>query len=172
MPTAEELRIMQAYPLDLKVKKTQLRIREWVNYYGAENCAVSFSGGKDSTVLLHIVRELYPDIEAVFCNTGLEYPEIQKFAKSFDNVIVLTPKMGFKDVITKYGYPFISKEVAERVHNARECLKSYKLRGGGIQIHSTLLSAHGNASRRGRRKFLGLGVSLASGTIFHAGATC
>lgn len=75
MPTAEELRIMQAYPLDLKVKKTQLRIREWVNYYGAENCAVSFSGGKDSTVLLHIVRELYPDIEAVFADTQLEYPE-------------------------------------------------------------------------------------------------
>ena len=113
MPTAEELRIMQAYPLDLKVKKTQLRIREWVNYYGAENCAVSFSGGKDSTVLLHIVRELYPDIEAVFCNTGLEYPEIQKFAKSFKNVTVLTPQMNFKDVLTKYGYPFISKEVAE-----------------------------------------------------------
>ena len=171
MPTAEELRIMQAYPLGLKVKKTQLRIREWVDYYGVENCAVSFSGGKDSTVLLHIVRELYPDIEAVFCNTGLEYPEIQKFAKSFDNVTVLTPKMSFKDVITKYGYPFISKEVAERVHNARECLKSYDLRGG-VQIHSTLLSTHRNVSRRGRRKFSGLGVSLASGTTFRIGATC
>lgn len=122
MPTADELRIMQAYPLDLKEKKTQLRIREWVDYYGVENCAVSFSGGKDSTVLLHIVRELYPDIEAVFCNTGLEYPEIQKFAKSFNNVTVLTPKMNFKDVVTKYGYPFISKEVAQRVHNARRCL--------------------------------------------------
>ena len=170
MPTAEELRIMQAYPLDLKVKKTQLRIREWVNYYGAENCAVAFSGGKDSTVLLHIVRELYPDIEAVFCNTGLEYPEIQKFAKSFENVTVLTPQMNFKEVVTKYGYPFISKEVAERVHNARECLKSYDLRG--VQIPSTLSSAHRNVSRRGRRKFSGLGVSLARGTIFHAGATC
>ena len=167
MPTANELRIMQAYPLDLKVKKTQLRIREWVNYYGAENCAVSFSGGKDSTVLLHIVRELYPDIEAVFCNTGLEYPEIQKFAKSFDNVTVLHPQMNFKDVVTKYGYPFISKEVAERVHNARRCLS-----GGGVSLHRTLLSAHRNVSRRGHRKFSGLGVSLARGMTFHAGATC
>lgn len=171
MPTTEELRILQAYPLALKVKKTQLRTREWVNYYGAENCAVAFSGGKDSTVLLHIVRELYPDIEAVFCNTGLEYPEIQKFAKSFNNVTVLHPKMNFKEVITKYGYPFISKEVAERVHNARECLKSYDLRGG-VQIPSTLSSAHRNVSRRGHRKFSGLGVSLARGMTFHAGATC
>lgn len=167
MPTAEELRIMQAYPLDLKVKKTQLRIREWVNYYGAENCAVSFSGGKDSTVLLHIVRELYPDIEAVFCNTGLEYPEIQKFVKSFNNVTVLTPKMNFREVITKYGYPFISKEVAERVHNARRCLA-----GGGVSLHSRLLSTHRNVSQRGHRKFSGLGVSLARGTIFHAGVIC
>ena len=171
MPTADELRMLQAYPLDIKVKKTQLRIREWVNYYGAENCAVSFSGGKDSTVLLHIVRELYPDTEAVFCNTGLEYPEIQKFAKSFDNVTVLTPKMNFKEVVTKYGYPFISKEVAERVHNARECLKSYDLRGR-IQISSTLSSAHRNVSRRERRKFSGLGVSLARDMTFRTGATC
>lgn len=166
MPTKDELRIMQAYPLDLKVKKTQLRIREWVNCYGAENCAVSFSGGKDSTVLLHIVRELYPDIEAVFCNTGLEYPEIQKFAKSFENVTVLTPKMNFKEVITKYGYPFISKEVAERVHNARRCLS------GGVSLHRTLLSTHRNVSQRERRKFSGLGVSLARGMTFRAGAIC
>ena len=130
MPTVEELRIMQALPVDLKVKKTQLRIREWANYYGIENCAVAFSGGKDGTVLCHIVREMYPNIEAVFCNTGLEYPEIQRFAKSFPNVTVLYPTMSFEKVIAEYGYPFISKEVAERVHNARECLKSYDLRGG------------------------------------------
>lgn len=171
MPTKDELRIMQAYPLDLKIKKTKQRIREFVGYFGEQDCAVSFSGGKDSTVLLHIVRELYPNMEAVFCNTTLEYPEIQKFAKSFDNVTVLHPQMNFKEVVTKYGYPFISKEVAERVHNARECLKSYDLRGG-VQIPSTLSSAHRNVSRRGHRKFLGLGVSLARGMTFHAGATC
>lgn len=131
MPTAEELWIMQAYPLDLKVKKTQLRIRERVDYYGVENCAVSFSGGKDSTVLLHIVRELYPNMEAVFCNTTLEYPEIQKFAKSFDNVTVISPHLTYAQVIEKYGYPFISKEVSERVYNARRCLAS--LNAGGYK---------------------------------------
>lgn len=115
MPTKDELRILQAYPLDLKVKKTKLRIKEWVDYYGEDGVYVSFSGGKDSTVLLHLVREMYPNIEAVFVNTGLEYPEIQKFAKSFDNVTVLTPKMNFKEVITKYGYPFIGKQVAHFV---------------------------------------------------------
>lgn len=45
MPTKDELKIMQALPLDLKVMKTQARLREFVEYYGEENCEVSFSGG-------------------------------------------------------------------------------------------------------------------------------
>lgn len=80
---------------------------------------VSFSGGKDSTVLLHIARQLYPSIPAVFSNTGLEYPEIQKFVKSFDNVDIITPSMNFGQVITTYGYPIIGKEVAEAIYYAR-----------------------------------------------------
>ena len=76
MPTRDDLKMLQALPLDLKIRKTQQRIREWVSYYGVDGVYVSFSGGKDSTVLLDIVRKMYPDIEAVFVNTGLEYSEL------------------------------------------------------------------------------------------------
>ena len=117
--TRDELKLLQNLPLEIKVAKTKLRIREWVDYYGTNGVYVSFSGGKDSTVLLHIVREMYPDIEAVFVNTGLEYPEIQQFVKSFDNVTILRPKMRFDEVIKKYGYPIISKEVSECVYQGR-----------------------------------------------------
>ena len=72
MPSKEELRMLQALPLEIKVMKTKQRIREWVEYYGVDGVAVSFSGGKDSTVLLHLVRELYPQVEAFFVDTGLE----------------------------------------------------------------------------------------------------
>lgn len=112
---------MQRLPLEIKVAKTKLRIQEWVDFYGVDGVYVSFSGGKDSTVLLHIVREMYPNIEAVFVNTGLEYPEIQRFVKTFDNVTIVRPKMRFDEVIKKYGYPLISKEVSKRCweyHNA------------------------------------------------------
>lgn len=115
MPTKDDLQYYQAMPLFLKIAMTKQRIREWVREYGTDGVYVSFSGGKDSTVLLHIVREMYPDIEAVFVNTGLEYPEIQKFVKTFDNVTILRPKMRFDEVIKKYGYPVISKEVSETV---------------------------------------------------------
>ncbi len=101
---------------------TQQRIREWVNHYGENGVYVSLSGGKDSTVLLHIAREMYPDIKAVFIDTGLEYPEIREFVKTFDNVDWVKPKMNFRQVIEKYGYPFISKEVAECVYGARKYL--------------------------------------------------
>lgn len=124
MPTKHELKMLQSLPLEIKVAKTQQRIREWVDYYGVDGVYVSFSGGKDSTVLLHIVRELYPSVEAVFVNTGLEYPEIQQFAKSFDNVTVLRPKMRFDEVIKKYGYPVISKEVSQHICEARRNPKS------------------------------------------------
>lgn len=121
--TIDELHQWQALPLKIKVLMTKDRIRQWVNEYGEDGVYVSFSGGKDSTVLLHMAREMYPNIKAVFVDTGLEYPEIREFVKTFDNVDWLRPKMNFKQVIEKYGYPFISKEVSECVYGARKYLK-------------------------------------------------
>ena len=118
-----ELQQMQALPLSLKVRLTQQRIRDWVNEFGRDGVYVSFSGGKDSTVLLHIAREMYPNIKAVFVDTGLEFPEIRQFVKSWDNVDWVKPKMNFKQVIEKYGYPMISKETSECVWGARKYLK-------------------------------------------------
>ncbi len=122
MRTIQDLQQMQALPLNLKISLTKSRIRQWINEYGTDGVYVSFSGGKDSTVLLHLVREEYPDVKAVFVDTGLEYPEIRQFVKTFDNVEWLKPKMGFKQVIQKYGYPFISKEVSEKVYYAKRYL--------------------------------------------------
>ncbi|MEE1046478.1 MAG: phosphoadenosine phosphosulfate reductase family protein [Clostridia bacterium] len=117
-----QLRSMQAAPLSVKVLLTKDRIRDWVNEYGEDGVYVSFSGGKDSTVLLTIAREMYPNIKAVFVDTGLEYPEIREFVKTWDNVEWIKPKLSFKQVIEKYGYPFIGKEVAERVYYAQKYL--------------------------------------------------
>ena len=120
-----ELQSMQAAPLNVKVLLTKQRIRDWVKEYGRYGVYVSFSGGKDSTVLLHLVREMYGDsIPAVYCNTGLEYPEITQFVKTFDNVTIIKPKMNFFQVCEKYGFPLISKEVSECVSGARKYLKN------------------------------------------------
>ena len=105
-------------PLDRKIQITQTRIIEWYQHYKGQVC-VSFSGGKDSTVLLHIARQIYPDIPAVFSNTGLEYSSIQRFVKTWDNVDIVVPKMNFVQVVSTYGYPLIGKEVAEAIYYAR-----------------------------------------------------
>lgn len=116
MPTIEDLRYFQSLPLDIKVAMTQTRLREWVNHYGESGVYISFSGGKDSTVLLHIARQIYPNIKAVFVDTGLEYPEIKQFVKTFDNVEIIRPKKTFKQVICEFGYPMLGKEIAHKIY--------------------------------------------------------
>ena len=113
--TIEELQLKQRLPLDIKILMSKARIRAWIDEYGEDGVYISFSGGKDSTVLLDLVRQDYPNVRAMFVDTGLEYPEIRDFVKTFDNVDIVRPKMNFKQVIEKYGYPFISKEVSHKV---------------------------------------------------------
>ena len=119
-----DLKQMQAVPLEQKIAMTKRRIREWYDYWDGM-VYVSFSGGKDSTVLKHIVDSMHLDVPAVFINTGLEYPEIQKFVRSIKdgkydcfnpNVEIIRPEMRFDEVINKYGYPVVSKEVSHKVH--------------------------------------------------------
>lgn len=84
MYTEEKLLELQAMSLEDKIQLSNLRIIEFVEHYrgGGQDVVVSYSGGKDSTVLLNLVRTIYPDIKGVYCDTGLEYPEIKSHVKA------------------------------------------------------------------------------------------
>lgn len=116
--TREELAELQALPLEEKVLRTQTRIIEWYLKHKSK-VYVSFSGGKDSTVLLHIVRQIYPDVPAVYCDTGLEFPEVKKHVKRFENVVILRPKMSFREVLDKYGWCYPNKDTAHKIYYAQ-----------------------------------------------------
>lgn len=77
------------------------------------NVVIGFSGGKDSRVVMDIVRSVLPSTKAVFSDTGLEYPEIREFVREFDNVDWVKPQKSFKQVITEYGFPLVSKKTAK-----------------------------------------------------------
>ena len=124
-----DLAQMQSLSLDAKIIMTQRRIQQWYDHWDGQ-VYVSFSGGKDSTVLKHIVDStpgVY-NVPAVFVNTGLEYPEIQTFVRDVKagkyecfnpNVEIIRPEMRFDKVIKKYGYPVISKDVSQRIYYAK-----------------------------------------------------
>ena len=147
------LKMRQGMTLKDKIRFSEKRIHQWVEHFGEDKCYISFSGGKDSTVLLHLVRSLYPNIEAVFVDTGLEYPEIRKFVKSFDNVTILRPEMRFDKVLEKYGYPIISKEVSECVDQARKALTKGKHPYRLAKLMGTAKDKNGNKSLYNQEKW-------------------
>lgn len=114
-----ELIMLQSLPLDIKIAKSKLRIEEFVRQIGEDKVYVSFSGGKDSTVLMHLVRSIFPNIVGVYCDTGLEYPEVKQFIYKQDNIEIIRPKLSFREVLDKYGYPVISKEQAQYIRQYR-----------------------------------------------------
>ena len=150
--TREELRQWQALPLSIKIRMTEQRIRDWVHEYGESGVYVSFSGGKDSTVLLDIVRNRmgYKDIPAVFVDVPTQFPELREFAKTYDNLVILRPKINFMQVCEKYGFPLISKEVAECVEGARKYLRKYIDRQTDRQTDGTSLSVFLREGNRNR----------------------
>ena len=121
----QELYQWQALPLNIKVLMTAERIRNWVNEFGEDGVYLSFSGGKDSTVLGHIIREVcgYKNIPFVFIDVPTQYPELKEFAKTFDNLVILKPKISFAEVCEKYGFPMFSKEISECVADSRKYIR-------------------------------------------------
>ena len=143
---AGDLAQMQSLPLKQKIRMTARRVRDWYDYWDGQ-IYLSFSGGKDSTVLLHIIRNHCPgvyNVPAVFVNTGLEYPEIQKFAKEYADV-VLRPEMRFDQVIKEYGYPVVSKSIAKKAsivqRNGTGC-KTYQFFEGTARMKNGELSRY------------------------------
>jgi len=132
----------QSLDLDAKIIMTKQRIKAWVEYweqYDLENDIVrpdifnkegdllfsapaiyeAFSGGKDSTVLKHIIESMGYKIPQVFSNTGLEMPEIVKFARAQKNVVEIRPKKNYQEVWKNYGLPIGSKKVSRQIRTLK-----------------------------------------------------
>jgi 3'-phosphoadenosine 5'-phosphosulfate sulfotransferase (PAPS reductase)/FAD synthetase len=130
----------RALPFEKKVALTERKIRVFVQARMGK-AYISFSGGKDSTALLHLVRSQFPDIPAVYFHTGLDYPEIVKFIRTIPDVTRIRPKKTFRQVLKEKGFPVVSKRVSSAVHSLRNKspeerhhLLTTRLRGGGYKL--------------------------------------
>jgi len=103
---------LQSLPLSEKVAYSQHIIDEILIEH--QKPVIAWSGGKDSTVLLHLILKQRPNIEVVWVNTGVEFPECVGFIRQLAhdwgiNLYIAKPKMNFWEVVDKYGYPFFGK---------------------------------------------------------------
>ena len=110
MVTKEELIQKQSMPLDMKIKMSERRIRDFYEH-NSGNVFVAFSGGLDSTVVLHLVRNIYPNCGAVFCLTP-DYRLSLEFIKRTENVIWIKGKKTFHEVCKEKGVPYPTKVMA------------------------------------------------------------
>ena len=143
---AWELQQMQSLPLSAKIRMSQNRIRGW--YDNFQGCVyVARSGGKDSDVLGHLVKDMYPDVPQVFVNTGLEYDSVRKHGMEVADV-VLQPDMNFVEVITRYGYPLVSKEVSKMIEEGRRAIKKGDMEYYALKkLEGNLTDKNGNKSQ-------------------------
>lgn len=116
-----------------KIIQTKFLIRQAVSEFGLDKVYISYSGGKDSTVLSHIAKSIYPNILHLFSNTTNEYPETLQHIKweqeeNRTNLIMVLPTdvhgetWTFKKVVEKYGYPAFSKRVSNAIRTYQHAL--------------------------------------------------
>lgn len=122
-----------ALPLNQKVELSKHYIQEAINEFGESHVYIAFSGGKDSTVLSHIAKEICPTIVHIFADTSNEYPETLEQVEwekneNGTNIIIVKPidrngePWTFKRVVEHYGYPLFSKRVANAIRTYRHAL--------------------------------------------------
>lgn len=174
--TEKDLREMQGWSLSQKILTTQTRLLEWYKKYG-DKAYVSFSGGKDSTVMADIAAKVCKingcKLTLWFSDTGLEFPELKTHVKEFAkylkdkydmdvNLVIDHPtdrkgnRISFKDVILKNGYPIISKEVAKAVSEAKKGIEVYggeKYKTQIKKLNGELLDKNGNKSSYNLKKW-------------------
>ena len=102
------------------------------------------------------MKKMYPDVPHIFVNTGLEFDSVRKHGELIADEVI-RPEMRFDDVIIKYGYPIISKEVSGTIRNARKNIEDgnenthsvKKLKGIGQYAKGSLY----NSEKYGLRQY-------------------
>lgn len=138
-----------------KISFAQLLIK-WVSRkYKKDNVAVAWSGGKDSTVLLHIIVSLYNNkvpFKVFFADSNLDSPGVSDFIKKVSRLWSL--KLNREIVVDKKGADLISKEKSKekiyiKIEEAfsKSLLKTIKKEKIKVMFWGTLFHDHNNRQK-------------------------
>lgn len=109
-----QMTAMQALPYEVKVKRAEMRAREYIEKLDDMGLEAHVSvGGLDSIVLLVFLRKIGIDVPAISVSS-LEDKSIQKVHKAL-GVISLAPGKPKVQILQEYGFPVISKKIAGRI---------------------------------------------------------
>jgi len=113
-------------------------IQATIKHYG-KTTAVACSFGKDSITVLHMALKYDPKIRAVFCNTGIEFPETIEYKKMLTelwdlNLYETRPEPGvtFWSIVKEHGLPQIRGKGKARIPKCcwylkeKPAIKAYK----------------------------------------------
>lgn len=134
---------------ELLLEDRLAKIRATIGQYGEEAFALSFSGGKDSTVVSVLLDMALPGnrIPRVYCDTGIELNLVRQWVKDLaakdDRIQIIQPRMPIKATLEAVGYPVKSKAYSE-------ALEQYQKHGKTLRVRRFLGEVEGN--RLGRFK--------------------
>lgn len=150
----ETLKTRQQLDLDTKLFITKRSIESFIDKLTEDKVYIAFSGGKDSTVLAHIIYSMGYKIPLGFVNTRNEFKSIIEhvnYMKKYYNIIQLLPELTPKEVIDMFGYPVVSKSVANTIYYARKNIEDGK---ETLRVRQIKGLEKGSKFNKGKWKFL------------------
>lgn len=118
----EALNSLRKIELSDKVKYSEKLIASALSQYSSP--VVCWSGGKDSTVVLDLVRKHWRDIPVIFIKSGIEFNEtydyIDKYSRDNNlNLHISESNYNFWDIGEQHGWPIFGKSISSNVQRAR-----------------------------------------------------
>lgn len=116
---------LKDYTYEDKIILAKSRIKEFLQELPKQEIVISFSGGKDSCVLRHLVHSVQDELKLehskLLIAAEIFHPETVKFLKSIKQADdeILPPLKSLDDIFSQDGYPIISKQLAQKISHIR-----------------------------------------------------
>lgn len=121
-----------------RVDRARERVAEWLRL--VENPYCAYSTGKDSTCVLHLVREQRKDVPAVYFDADACFPESRELLEATENVILFKTDEPMLETLKRHGISgvedFINKIAMQTLRRGpvKRLIAQYKFDGVALGL--------------------------------------